>query len=322
MKLVIIGPGSMCIPPKGWGAVESLIWDISEHLKKQFHVDVLIVNTPNKELIISQTNSFEPDVVHLQYDDHVDVMPRIKCSKKFVTSHFGYLEHVTFYDHAAYNRIFQAFAHGANAKDFVICALSEGIKKTYIQKGCVEEKQVVVAPNGADETKFRFYDVPKYADRSIYLAKIEARKRQHIYQDIDSLYFAGNCINPHQFNCQNARYLGEWNKDFLYDELSNYANLVLLSNGEAHPLVCCEALLCGLGLVLSRVAAANLDLCLPFITIIPDDKLEDVAYVKEQIIQNRAQSLKYRKDIRQYGLEHFSWKVRVTHLFKLYCTHK
>ena len=27
MKIALIGPGIMPIPPDGWGAVESLIWD-------------------------------------------------------------------------------------------------------------------------------------------------------------------------------------------------------------------------------------------------------------------------------------------------------
>ena len=34
MKLVIIGPGIMPIPPKGWGAVESLIWDYKIFIEK------------------------------------------------------------------------------------------------------------------------------------------------------------------------------------------------------------------------------------------------------------------------------------------------
>ena len=33
MKISIIGPGLMPIPPKGWGAVESLIWDMANALK-------------------------------------------------------------------------------------------------------------------------------------------------------------------------------------------------------------------------------------------------------------------------------------------------
>ena len=49
--------------------------------------------------------------------------------------------------------------------------------------------------------------------------------------------------------------------------------LVLLSDGEAHPLVCLEAFAAGLGVVISQWAAANLDLDKDFITVIPEDKL-------------------------------------------------
>ena len=51
MKISIIGPGFMSIPPIGWGAVESLIWDYSENLKKHGH-DVQIVNKLLIKLIV------------------------------------------------------------------------------------------------------------------------------------------------------------------------------------------------------------------------------------------------------------------------------
>ena len=34
MKISIIGPGIMPIPPTGWGAVEILIWDSKNDLEK------------------------------------------------------------------------------------------------------------------------------------------------------------------------------------------------------------------------------------------------------------------------------------------------
>ena len=50
MKISIIGPATQ-IPPVGWGAVESLIWDYSVNLKKEGH-DVDIINIANqKELM-------------------------------------------------------------------------------------------------------------------------------------------------------------------------------------------------------------------------------------------------------------------------------
>jgi hypothetical protein len=43
MKIALIGPGIMSIPPSGWGAVEILIWDYYNELTKLNH-DVTIIN--------------------------------------------------------------------------------------------------------------------------------------------------------------------------------------------------------------------------------------------------------------------------------------
>ena len=116
-----------------------------------------------------------------------------------------------------------------------------------------------VIPNGVRDDLFKFEEICEYPNRSMYLAKVEPRKRQYLFQSVDGLYFAGNNIES-RFNTQNPNYLGEWSKEKLYNNLTKYANLVLLSDGEAHPLVCLEAMSAGLGLVLSEWATANLDL--------------------------------------------------------------
>jgi glycosyltransferase involved in cell wall biosynthesis len=55
------------------------------------------------------------------------------------------------------------------------------------------------------------------------------------------------------------------------------------------------------------VAAANLDRSKPFISVVPDDKIEDIDYVREKVVENRQISIKMRKEIREYAREHFSW---------------
>ena len=51
----------------------------------------------------------------------------------------------------------------------------------------------------------------------------------------------------------------------------------------------------------------NLDLSKPFITVIPDNKLEDTEYLKEKIEENRKVSLGMRKEIREYCFTNFDW---------------
>lgn len=301
----------MSIPPTGWGAVEALIWDQTLCLRKM-GAEVHIVNTSDQNEMVRQVNALNPDIVHLQYDDYYSILPRINCRAKVATSHFGYLEDPTFHGQWSYGHIFSGFING----NFTIAALSKGIKDRYVNAGC-NPNRIYVAPNGANEDSFRYSDTPAFPDRSIYLAKIEERKKQYKYQDVPNLYFAGHSI-CNKFMPGHPRHLGEWTKTILYDSLTDYGNLVLLSDGEAHPLVVCEALICGLGVVVSRVASANLDTSKPWITVIPDDKLDDIAYVTTAIEENRRVAVASRAEIREYALANVSWTVRTAHLYELY----
>ena len=167
-----------------------------------------------------------------------------------------------------------------------------------------KDENLLVTPNGVNLTNFKVSDNPECPDKSIYLAKIDYRKRQHMFQSIESLYFAGNNADP-RFDV-NTRYLGEWSKDHLYNNLTEFGNLILLSDGEAHPLVCLEAFAAGLGVVVSEWAAANLDTSKGFITVIPESKISDIEFVESEIIKNREYSAANREEILDYAKE-FEW---------------
>lgn len=296
MRITLVGPGIMPIPPTGWGAVEILIWDTKNALEKLGH-KVQIVNTKDARQMIDEINSFRPDFVHVHYDEFIPIYPYIQYPKA-ITSHFGYLERPDMFN--GYVNVFNAFGQ---IKPNVFC-LSEGIAKIYSVMLGIPQEQLFVTPNGVNSEAFNYVDEPQYGDRSIYLAKIDYRKRQHMFQSIDSLWFAGN-IADNRFN-PNKNYLGEWSKETLHKELTQYGNLVLLSDGEAHPLVCMEALTAGLGVVVCEWGKANLDTDKEFITVIPEDKISDVEYVEQKIIENREYSLQHRKDILEYA-KNFDW---------------
>jgi glycosyltransferase involved in cell wall biosynthesis len=297
MKIAIVGPGIMPIPPTGWGAVEILIWDSKNALEKLGN-SVEIINTQNSNLIIQKINQCRPDFVHIQYDDFIQLYPYVQypCA---ITSHFGYLEQ---YDKWGYygNRIAKPFSQ---IKPNIFC-LSTGIKDVYENILSIPEERLFVTPNGVNISNFLFKDNPRYSDRSIFLAKIDYRKRQHMFQKIDSLWYAGNNADP-RFDT-NKNYLGEWSKEFLYTNLTDYGNLVLLSDGEAHPLVCMEALAAGLGVVVTECGKANLDQSKDFITVIPENKINDIEYVESKIVDNRNYSINNRIEIKKYS-ENFDW---------------
>ena len=297
MRIAIVGPGIMPIHPTGWGAVEILIWDSKVALEKLGHV-VKIINTQSPTEIIKRVNEIRPDFVHIQYDDFIELYPYIQypCA---ITSHFGYLEQPEKWDYYG-DRIAKPFGR---IKPNVFC-LSPGIKDVYRDQLGIPEDRLFVTPNGVDFDIFEYTDAPKHADASIYLAKIDYRKRQFMFQSIKSLFYAGNNADP-RFDTSN-NYVGEWSKEQLHKNLTNYGNLVLLSDGEAHPLVCLEAFAAGLGVVVSEWAAANLDTTKEFIDVIPEDKISDIEYVEDTIRLNREFSVHNREYVREYGRE-FEW---------------
>ena len=297
MKITLVGPGIMPIPPTGWGAVEILIWDTKVALEKLGHV-IQIVNTKDPNRIISEINSFNPDFVHIHYDEFISVYPYINYPKA-ITSHFGYIERPEMFN--GYVNILNAFTL---FKPNVFC-LSQGIIDVYKVISGIPEEKLFLTPNGVNIKNFKFIKEPKYPERSIYLAKIDYRKRQYLFQKIESLWFAGNNADP-RFDTS-TRYLGEWSKNTLYENLTDYGNLVLLSDGEAHPLVCMEALSAGLGVVVTEWGKANLDCNRKFITIIPENKIKDIEYIEQKIIENREYSISHRDEIKEYSNQ-FDWK--------------
>ncbi len=300
MKIALIGPGIIDIPPKGWGAVETIIHEMQKGLLRRGH-EVLIVNTKEKAGIISSVNQFAPDFVYCQYDEHIDIMDKIECKNKAITSHFGYLDQVWRFQKYKRNIHDKIIASG----DVHILALSPSIARVYLSGGA-DRTRVHVLPNGVNVSCFRFSGEPRYHSKSICLGKIDSRKRQSLLQKLDAdVDFVGNLCPATAvksgFDTKARNYIGEWDKDTVYKDLTDYASLVLLSNGEAHPLVCIEGMSAGLGLVVSEWATANLDLTLPFITVVPERKMIDRDYIRSAIIENREISLTHRSEIAEYA---------------------
>lgn len=300
MKIALVAGGHLSIPPKGWGGVEHLIWNFHNQLKK-IGDEVSIINTTSIDQIIEKLNSENFDAVHLHYDQYANLMPHIKCNKRMVTSHYPYLEN----PEPQYTFLYDLL----NTSESHIVCLSDRIKKEFLQRGS-DSTNVSVLPCGIDVDSYSIDEESVlYPDRSIVVGKIEPRKRQAFLQnknlDID---FIGNNVDP-TFDTNDPCYFGEQSKQDIMDNLTSYANMVLLSSGEAHPFVCLEGMAAGLGLVLSEQSTANLDLSKPFITVIPDDKLNDTDYLKKEIEQNRKISLPIRKEIRQYCKDNFDWCV-------------
>ena len=80
MNIALVGPGIIEIPPKGWGAVESLIWDYATELDELGHEGV-IINTPDRSQIIRELSEEQYDFIHVHYDVFYDIMDYIRLTR-------------------------------------------------------------------------------------------------------------------------------------------------------------------------------------------------------------------------------------------------
>jgi hypothetical protein len=297
MRYVLVGNGGLPIPPPGWGANEILIWDTYLLLTEQGH-DVKIVNTSDLKQAIYEIEIFSPHIVHVYAERFFDILLGLNCYKKYITPQaveMPLLKHPRIAD-----------------CDVIFIAVSEVVYEKYKEVGV---KNIKLVPNGANENVFNFKEICSIPDRSIYLAAITDRKCQYKYQSISSIDFVGIYLDGDRFPVIHPHYLGHWQKPKVYNELTNYANLVLLSESECHSFAVCEALMAGLGLVVSEAAAVNLDTTNPWITVVPNEKLNDIDYIENALRENRKVSIINRKHIREYALSNFSLKSRLSLIY-------
>ena len=314
MKICLIGPGILEIPPKGWGAVESVIWECANEMG-DLGYEGTILNTPDKSEIISSIEEEQFDLVHIHYDMFYDLIPIIKkvspSSKIALSSHYPYIDQFEKHISDGYQRIFNWMI--ANQDSFYNFCVSQKDLNVFREK-IPQSENLYLFKTGAQHKEIRVSSHPNLSNRTICVGKIDMRKMQYFYQSIDSIDFVGPIGDRSNFDL-NKNYLGEWTKEKVYDRMTEYANMILLSIGEnVTPLVIKEALMSGLGIVTSEFCAYELDSDLPFIDVIPADKLTDIEYVNQVLEQNKKISLSMRKDIVNYGISNFSWEK----LIKIY----
>ena len=297
MNITLVAPGFAPIPPTGYGGIELVIWNIQTMLTDHGH-RVSIVNVMGDGSSIAKRWK----IVRAIHASRADVC-HIHASKYFNLARFIRCPNVLFSDHSpGVSCADYPYHHRAKVKNAHTLCFSEKIKNLYAAAG-ISSDFLHVIPNGVMVAEFSFTENPKHPEKSICLGLVSKRKRQYAIADIPNIDFAGPTHEPVDF--LDGAYQGEWSRQQVCRQLTDYANLVLLSDAEAHNLVCMEALASGLGLVISENAADNLDTSLPFIDVVPDDKIHDREFVSGIIAKNRAIALTMRKHIREYARINF-----------------
>lgn len=317
MKIALIGPGIMQIPPPGWGAVEILIWDYYLELKKQGQeVDIINIirnngaeqNNPYSEYcqnLINTINIGNYGFVHIHYDVFYHIIPFLTSTKIGITSHYPFVDQIEKHSMDGFSKTFSNICNNVN---HYIFALS---KKDFsvFEENCFDKSKLFLLLNGANHNEILPVNDKEFNNKSIYVGKVEERKQQHKYYTIPNIDFYGKCNNEiiQKFPC----FKGELSHFEMVKKMSQYGNLILLSTGEnGTPLVIKEALMAGLPVVTNKHSINDLHLELPFVDIIPDDKIDDLNYIYHTIQENLKKQV-LKDEIRAYAMQHFSWEKLV-----------
>lgn len=301
MNIAFIGPGIMPIPPSGWGAVEMMIWDYATIMGDLGHTGV-IINTPDRNQIIEELQQEEFDIVHLHYDVFHDIIPeimKVSSGKLIVSSHYPFINNPTMWSRDNYEPIMKSYVKN---KDFHIFASSENDINTFIKNGATE-KNCWLSRLGVLTTSYKFDEKSSY-DKTLCFSQICDRKRQYLIEDLENIDFIGR-LEPGKFS-NRENYKGQYDRELLNEEITKYSNFTLLSSVEnTTPLAVKEALISGLGVVVSESVSLELDSNQEFIDVIPEENINDISYVSDIISKNKEYSNNHRNEIREYGIKYF-----------------
>ncbi len=322
MKIALIAPGIMPVPPPGWGAVEILIWDYYNELQLAGH-NVVIINkirtdpadqsnprTTYCHELINEINNGGFDFVHLHYDVLFHIVPFLSARVIGITSHYPYIDNLNKHSADGFTGIFNFMIQIPQVKSqhqvLINFVLADKDISSLIKHGA-DSKHIYKLENGiSDKFTSKSVNEAAHMDKTIYLGKITSRKGQLRYCTLEGIHIIG----PGGEGLTN--YQGSWSRDDVYNKLGDYGNLMLLSEGEADPLVVKEAMMAGLGVVINETSGKNLDRNLDFVSIIPDSRINDLEYIQCVIDNNRKISFQKRNIIQQYAREHFSWSPLIS----------
>lgn len=305
MKILLVAGGHLPIPPPAWGGVENVIWQQYNYLTKAGH-QVTILNRKKKTVRGFLARPWQYDMVHLHIDSGAKGWGQLQRLFHFplaLTTHYGYAAFPSLWTER-YRKIFHYMM-----KIPVHITLSPEIRDMIREAGFTG--QAFVLPNGIECSDVRFDPEPAPKE-ALVLGRIQDRKKQRFLAEaLKDRPITCDLIGPSEEtdftgNGKNVLFLGPWSRDQVTRDLTQYACMVLISDGEAHAGVLLEAMAAGLSLVVSPESSHNLDIDRPWLHVVDRDKPGEVADAIERAV---AENPRYRQDIRRYCEATFDWSV-------------
>jgi glycosyltransferase involved in cell wall biosynthesis len=290
MKMAFIADGYIPTPPVS-SSILNLMAEYKYHSEQNGH-QVNIFNRRDVRSIIDEINRDNYDFVHLHAGSFVEQFNRYLQQDFCFTSHAGHLLKSQQWDEA-FKQEFRSYLTAPG-----IIALSAASKQLFLDAGY--GGYIATQVNGIDTTKV--HRQPGGNGKAICLGWIQPRKQQWLLaQTLDGkvkIDFVGPLDDPDFRAGVTTKYLGKWSLAEVYQRLTEYSCLVLISKGEVAPLVVLEAMAAGLSIVVSESASANLDVK-DFIKVLPDHILSDRTPVHQQIIaESIAESIEHNQSFR------------------------
>ena len=308
-KLLIVAPGMLSIPPKGWGAVEQIISE-TIGIFEQNGFEVWILNSKHKKEWI-EASKFKYHVILNHSDQDCLRIRKFWPNTPLVTvSHYGFGAF-----EEAWNREFKKILTQMDVSDTIVC-LSKEVKKTF-SKHIVNAK-LIVSPNGSSFTPTAGRDPNAPL---VCVGTVEKRKYQYeLWNALRNtslrIVFIGPIVDDRitkltKTNKANKKcFIGAKDREYLSENLQNFSGLILPSLGEADALVLYEAQLAGLPIFVSERGLGSQNRNLDWVEVIP--KQLDVRKIENILSKYNIPA----DTVSAYARYHYSWEVRSKPLLK------
>lgn len=303
MRIALVGGGMLSVPPRGWGAVEVLLDGYRDHLELAgHHVDLYNSIWFNETIVALRKRAY--DFIHLHNDLHCGAFNRHLGKPYCVTSHYGgfgrFVQNEADQEYAILFR--DTLAAPGN---LVFSAPIQGLYERHGYAGFLR-----VLENPVDVRRFAFSSSGN--GRAICLGRIQPRKRQVMLARVATGRVPVDFVGPYDASEEPdfepgdpCRYLGEWDRQTVYQRLTDYSCLVLLSKSEGDALVVKEALAAGLSVVVTESSRGSLP-ANEFVTVLNDNDA-DPPYIAGAIGAAVASNTPLREGIRDFALRRFDY---------------